>query len=112
MIINLYNKIVFYINDSTVPPTISPSYPWDYFIGMFPDLGTEDTPHYFKNLMKNYNSQNIVLDNSSGFPLDTTNGMQFSSGNSQSMTSITVTAQRAIGVQFWFKGSFISGNIS
>ena len=94
---------------SFLVPTVNPAYPWDYFIGMFPDLGSELTPHFFKNQMSNYNSQNVIFDNDAGFPLDSVNGMQFSSGNSQSMTNIIVTSQRAIGVQFWFKGSFVSG---
>ena len=63
----------------------------------------------FKNSMFGYNSQNGVFTNSISATVDTTNGLAFSPGDTQSITGITGTLQKAVGVRLWFKGGF-SGN--
>ena len=83
----------------------------DYFIGMFPDLGVQDNSGYFKNLMSGFQTQNQQFQNSLSRSLDLTDGLSFQSGDVQSISSIKITTQRAIGIQLWFKGSFIDGQI-
>lgn len=78
----------------------------DYFISMFDDLGVQDASSKFKNLMLGYNSQSQEFTNSLASTVDATNGLSFSSGQTQTITGVSVTSQRAIGVQFWFKGTF------
>ena len=73
---------------------------------MFSDLTTQDSSNSFTNLMFNYNSQTISFTNSLSKIVDATNGLSFNSGDVQTISNIKVTAQRAIGVQFWYKGIF------
>ena len=56
--------------------------------------------------MYNHYSQTQQFTNSLSSTVDATNGLSFSLGQTQTITSIKVTNQRAIGVQFWVKGSF------
>ena len=113
----IYNKIymkpILMTDASIVSSFISPittsTYLWDYFISMFTDLGTMGASNSFSNLMYNYNSQMQILTNSISSPVDTTNGLSFSFGQTQTITSVLVTDEKAIGIQFWFKGSFIDG---
>ena len=39
-------------------------------------------------------------------PVDSTNGMLFAPTQMVQITGVSITNQRAVGVQFWFKGSF------
>ena len=55
--------------------------------------------------MYGYASQNQALTNSISATVDAIDGLNFNSGDSQTITDITVTDQRAIGVQMWFKDS-------
>jgi len=74
---------------------------------MFSNLGTQDSSRYFTNLMSGHDGQTLSMQNSGNYQLDATNGVQLALGNKLSVTNIKVTAQRAVSVQFWFKGSFV-----
>lgn len=94
------------IASSFLVPTSTPSVVCDYFIGMFSNLGVQDASNVFTNLMYNHYSQTQQLTNSLASTVDATNGLSFSSGQTQTITNVKVTDQRAIGVQLWVKGSF------
>ena len=98
------------IVSSFLVPTSSPYVVCDYFIGMFTNLGVQDASSAFTNVMYNHYSQTQQFTNSLSSTVDTTNGLSFSSGQTQTITSVKVTDQRAIGVQFWVKGSFTNNN--
>jgi cysteine-rich repeat protein len=87
-------------------PRISPSYLCDYYIGMFNNFGEQLTGSSFNNQMYNYAGQTQMLTNSIASTVDVTNGLSFSATEVQAIQGVIVTVQRAIGVQFWFKGSF------
>jgi hypothetical protein len=93
------------IIDEWITPRDSSSILCDYFIGHFPALNTH-TAGSFENTMYGYASQNQALTNSNSATVDATDGLNFISGDSQTITGITVTDQLAIGLQIWFKGSF------
>mmetsp|Transcript_10922 Transcript_10922/g.12274 ORF Transcript_10922/g.12274 Transcript_10922/m.12274 type:complete len:304 (-) Transcript_10922:487-1398(-) len=77
-----------------------------YFIGSFPNMGTsQDANREFKNLLKNNDGQNLVLTNTDSASLSA-DGPVLASGQKLTLTNIKVTAMRAVGLQFWFKGSF------
>ena len=106
--INIQNAV--YTSSSIISnflvPTSSQYAIWDYFIGMFTDLGVQDASNSFANVMYNHYSQTQQFTNSLSSTVDATNGLSFSSGQTQKITNVKVTDQRAIGVQFWIKGSF------
>ena len=77
---------------------------------MFNDLGTQDASNTFTNLMSNYNSQSVLFSNSLSSSLDATNGLSMSVGDIQTISNIKTTTQRAIGIQFWYKGTFTDGS--
>jgi hypothetical protein len=87
-------------------PRISPNYLCDYYIGMFNNFGKQLTGSTFNNQMYNYAGQTQMLTNFIASTVDVTNGLSFSATEVQAIQGVIVTAQRAIGVQFWFKGSF------
>jgi hypothetical protein len=93
------------IKSEWITPRDSSNILCDYFIGHFPALNTHTTGS-FKNTMYGYASQNQALTNSNSATIDVTDGINFNSGDLQTITGITVTDQRAIGVQMWFKGTF------
>ena len=86
-------------------PTSSPFTIWDYYIGMFTNLSVQDAFNAFTNLMYNHYSQTQQFTNSLSSTVDS-NGLAFSNGQTQSITNVKVTSQRAIGVQLWVMGGF------
>jgi hypothetical protein len=92
-------------------PRISSSYSCDYFIGMFNDFGVQLTGSTFNNQMYNYAGNTQMLTNFIASTVDATNGMSFSATEVQAIQGVKVTAQRAIGIQFWFKGSFSNNQV-
>jgi cysteine-rich repeat protein len=86
-------------------PRSAPNYPCDYFTGMFNDLGTE-TNSEFTNLMCNYQTHSQTMTNFIKAPVDPIDGVSFMPGKRQSIQWVKVTEQRAIGIQFWYKGTF------
>ena len=97
------------IISSFITPISTSAATWDYFISMFNNLGSMVLSS-FTNLQYNYNSQTQSLVNSISSPVDPTDGLLFTSGQTQSISNVKITSQRAVGVQFWFKGTFINGN--
>jgi cysteine-rich repeat protein len=91
-------------------PRTTPSYPCDYFTGMFRNLGLQNNLE-FTNLMHNYDGHSQLMTNLINAPVDPTNGISFTIGSIQSIQWVKVTEQRAIGVQFWYKGGFESNKI-
>jgi cysteine-rich repeat protein len=94
------------IESNWLVPRTTPYYIWDYFIGMFTNFGSQLVGNTFNNQMYDYAGQSQMLTNSIAATVDPTNGLSFSSTQTQSIQGVKVTTQRAIGVQFWFKGSF------
>jgi cysteine-rich repeat protein len=92
-------------------PRISPSYTCDYFTGMFNDFGVQLTGATFNNQMYNYAGNSQMLTNSIASTVDATNGLSFSATEVQAIQGVKVTVQRAIGIQFWFKGSFSNNQV-
>ena len=99
------------ITNTWLVPSNSGSAPCDYFIGMFNDFGVQTAGSQFDNQMYGYNSNNQMLTNSIGATVDATEGLLFSSGDTQIIQGVSITNQRAIGVQFWFKGSFTNNQV-
>ena len=60
--------------------------------------------------MYNYNSQSQTFANSISAPVDSANGLQFVAGQTQSISSVKITEQMAVGVQVWFKGAMAAGS--
>jgi len=88
------------IASSYLVPTTSSTI-CDYFISAFRDLGVQDASNAFTNSMYGYNSQSQQFTNSLASTVDAVNGLNFAAGQTQTITNVVVTAQRAIGVQFW-----------
>lgn len=71
---------------------------------MFPSLGVQNSTSYFKNLMEGYGGQAQWLRNQ-GYLLDTSEGALLAVNQTLSVQNIKATIERAVGIQFWFKGS-------
>lgn len=100
-----------YIQSNILTPRDSPAYLCDYYTSYFSMMTTMSPTNTFYNMMSSYNSQNGVFANGILATVDATDGLEFASGNFQSITGLTVTAQKAIGVRFWFKGSFAADTV-
>lgn len=92
-----------HIRDNYLTPRSSPAYACDYFSSYF-HLMTSMTGNNFYNGMFGYQGQNVVFTNSLGSQVDSTDGLSFSPVETQSITGISATLQKAIGIRFWFKG--------
>lgn len=77
---------------------------------MFNNLGIHKNSE-FTNQMYNYEGHSQSMSNSINAPVDPTEGVFFTSGKTQSIQWVKVTEQKAIGVQFWYKGSFEADKI-
>jgi hypothetical protein len=97
------------IKNNFLPPRLSP-FTCDYFTGMFADLTTTDASDYFENKLSNYNGHAQTFKNNPLSVLHPTNGLTISSGQTFTIEQVKVTAQRALSVHLWFKGSFTDGS--
>ena len=79
---------------------------------MFSNLGNQLAGNTFLNMMNNYGGHTQSLVNTLAATVSATDGLSISGGQTQTVTGVKVTDQRAIGIQIWFKGTFTNNQIA
>mmetsp|Transcript_13444 Transcript_13444/g.15613 ORF Transcript_13444/g.15613 Transcript_13444/m.15613 type:complete len:264 (+) Transcript_13444:674-1465(+) len=81
------------------------SQPCDYYIGMFPDLGVQSELKFFNNIVAGYEDQKVEIKNDNDYLVNATNGVLLNLGQNLVVNKIKLTAQKAVTLQFWLKGT-------
>ena len=98
------------IYDSIGIPRDSNAQLCDYFIAMFSNLNVKESDNSFKNTMLGYDGSTATFSDSNSITPDTTSGILFSSGQTQTISTLSTGNNRAIGFQMWVKGTYIDNN--